>query len=991
MENKKSVKDILKNGPEFVNDTALDRFFEQINNDLFKPLIELQKQEENKIAVHKYLNFENNCQFVNGLLDYLDTLHVLVLDNQIKTTEDGSELLPISLHDMRYVDSLINLILIHGIDANMPIDMRIPMDAKRLTQFKEDDKRYEISKDHRIDPRTLKLVIDRTCKILINTNNNQQNDDYLRSIIIKGPAFGNIFLGTMSLLLLGDNHYQDKVDKLEGIQETYKLFSMYTLLNETVQNKMVKGKVIEKLSTLVIRREDDGLLSLIDFILGVRENEDIDEEKMNRINQIILSRPSSSISNKQYLEKLFDQIYDALTYTNRPIVVTCVNNIIRAFSARNKRIVGDFLFKRIYEILLNRPMQNHSVKELNDMINVLISLSKNPDSEVIHDLVSVVDKNIFFITLWTYALFLKKSQKIDPLVANNVRKDNIGPYYEVIFSLIKSLLFILEDYEILEYLSSNLLTSGHEGWEYKIDFESQLPYISVIDEKMENDLFNITNTSASSPGDNMNKMSILFQDMDVSIDLFMEFLKLLDNEEYIKDLFLGTLKRWVKQTINENESRDKKQSLVSSSEESQNKNLRILSDLKLLEKMNENFKSGLVRSVTDILQVINDLLEMYLNDQKETKDEDSDEDSDDEDDADTDDEDDESNEEENVNMNSLDFILELFKMIIDQTPSGVLIKNKPLLLQISDKLQKTETKAALTSVTSLNLILQKIETDSTNDPTYIDNDNDEHDRLDKALRNVADALIPIKVHGLMELRKFIESGSTIIATDRVIKLHLQYLKNPDPFIYLSVIKGLSSLCQYQPDTTLVILVDFYRDIRLRNKLDDILKVGEVFINYIQTENELFQGTYADMIIDICLEKIQKHSKIDNRLRMSAMSILGVTLQVNAKGVSSRISEMLDCVFGILQLEQPTTDNGTSVKDDTFIMRRSAVRLVYDLFYDFDSTFLPEKYSVKRIIRLLEYVKQKDNDYLVCEQIDQVIKTINDIIPESKLMELSLTD
>lgn len=990
MQRKKSVKEILKSGPEFVNDTPLDIFFEQINNELFKPLIEFQKQEESNLTVQRYLKFENNHQFVSGLLDYLDTLHVLVLENQIKITQDGNELLPISLHDMRYVDSLMNLILIHGIDANMPSDMRIPMDAKRLTQFKEDDRRYEISKDHIIDPQTLKLVIDKLCNILLNTNNDKQNDDYLRSIIIKGPAFANIFLGTLSLILLGDKHYQDDVNKLEDIQETYKLFSMYTLLNETVVNKMVKVQIIERLSTLLIRRPNDGLLSLIDFILGVRENEDIDTEKMNRINQIILSRPPSSVSNKQYLKKLFDQIYDALTYTNRPIVVTCVNNVIRAFSQRNKRIVSDFLFKRIYEILLNRPMQNHSVKELNDTMNVLISLSKNPDSEVIRDLVSVVDENIFFITLWTYALFLKKNQKIDPLVANNVRKDNVGPYYEVILSLIKSLLFILEDYEVLEYLSSNLLTSGHEGWEYKIDLGSQLPYINVIDEKMENDLLNITNSSASISGNNMNKISILFQDMDISIDLFMEFLKLLDNEEYIKDLFLGTLKRWVKQTINENKSRDNKRSLVSSSEESQNKNLRILSDLKLLEKMNENFKSGLVRSVTDILEVIDDLLDVCLNDQKETTEDDSEKDSDDEDDN-SDDETIVSNEKENVNMNSLDFILELFRMIIDQTPSGVLFKNKPLLLHISGKLQKTKTKVASTSVTSLNLILQKIDSDLKNDSNYIDNDNDEHERLDKALRNVSDPLLPIKVHGLMELRKFVESGSTIIATDRVIKLHLQYLRNPDPFIYLNVIKGLSSLCQYQPDTTLVILVDFYRDVRQRNKLDDILKVGEVFINYIQNENELFQGKYADMIIDICLEKIQKHSKIDNRLRMSAMSILGVSLQVNAKGVSSRISEMLDCVFGILQLEQPTSDNVTTVKDDTFIMRRSAVRLVYDLFYNFDSHLLPEKYNIERIIMLLEYVKQKDNDYLVCEQIDQVIKTINDIVPESKLMELDLTD
>ncbi|SMN19035.1 similar to Saccharomyces cerevisiae YMR185W RTP1 Putative protein of unknown function [Maudiozyma saulgeensis] len=987
MTERQSVKDLLNKGPEFVKGTPLDIYFEHLSDELFKPLVQLQKEEDNNQSVYQYLGFENNDMFVSKLLEYFGKLHELVLDNQKDIIKDKSDLLPISLHDMRYVDALVNLLMIHGIDANIPDDVRIPMDSKRLTQFKEDDKRYEIPKAHRMNISTLKFVIDSMYEVLSHEKayekDKNSETDYLRPTLLKGSAFTNVFLGTLVLVLTDPENYERKLNSLEAIQETYTLFSMYTLLTETLVNKEAKVKVINLLSTLVIRREEDGLLSLIDFILGVRENEDIDAEKMSRINQILLSRPPKVISNKVYLQNLFDQIYDSLTYVNRPIVVMCVNNIIKDFFLRNKRIVRDFLFKRVYQILLNSPVKNHTAKELNDMVNVLISLSKNSSVDVVKDLVSGLDGNEFFLTLWIYALFLKKNQKVDPLVANSLKTDNFGPYYEVILSLMKSFLFILDDYDTLDYLSLHLLNTDHEDWEYRIDLETQLAYINEKGPNNEN-LPDLKINGDALSGENMNKMSKLFQDMDISIELYIEFLKLLDNEESIKDEFLNVLKRWVQQTFNG--SNTEKSSLINLPKDTQTKNILILTDIKLLEKMNENFKSGLIRNVSDILEVINDLLDLHLSNAEENQ---SNNNNNEEEEEDSDDEEDEVGDDDGSGtMSTLDVIFELLKTIIDQTPSAVLQKNKNLLLQINEKIKRTTTASQGLISASLTLLLSDSLKGKDNDSQLVQNEINDNEKLDKALRNIADPLVPIKVHGLMELRKFVENGSTIIAPDRVFKLHLQYLRNPDPFIYLNVIKGLSSLCEYQPEMTLGVLIEFYQDRRRRNKMDDILKVGEVFINYIQRENQLFQGKYANMIIDVCLERIQGHTKVDNKIRMSAMSILGVCLQVNAKGVSTRISEMLDCVFGILQFE--TDESINDGQDDTFIMRRSAIRLIYDLFYDFEPSLLPEKYGMERLLTLLEYIKDKETDYLVCEQIIQVIKTINEVIPETTLERLKLS-
>ena len=101
-----------------------------------------------------------------------------------------------------------------------------------------------------------------------------------------------------------------------------------------------------------------------------------------------------------------------------------------------------------------------------------------------------------------------------------------------------------------------------------------------------------------------------------------------------------------------------------------------------------------------------------------------------------------------------------------------------------------------------------------------------------------------------------------------------------------------------------------------------------------------------------------------------MSILGICLQTNAKALPDRIGDMLDCAFGILQLEQPT--KSLKGKDDSFLMRRSAVHLIHDLLYSTGLDMLPAEYNYDKLKTLLSYVHDQDEDYLVCEQIDKLL-------------------
>lgn len=964
-----NIHDILNRKPQLTKKTPLDVFFEDLDDNVITPINRWILDSVTSSSIYQALKCSSNNEFVVVLLQNFENLHIQVLEQQGMLVESESDLLPISLHDMKYVDELINLLIIHGIDANLPLTMKIPLDSKRLNAFKKDEKsaQYETPRWHTINSDTLSQVI----TVFYNVLTNERSSDYLRNIILKGNAYANILLGLIVLhVQLPSQYTSEMISHLENTQETYSLFGVYTLLLETIQDEKIRESILSKLTTLALRRPENGLVSLIDFVLGVRDAEDIDIEKFSRIYQILMSKPKT-MTNLQYLTELFKQIYDGLTFVNRPILVTCLNGLILKFFIRNKRIVNDFLFRKVRSIMFNSPLTDHSAKELNDVINVLISLCKNSSTDLLNELVTGCPEEDgtstgqFFLNIWIYALFLKRNQKLDPLEINklsisedkstetiNSSKESSSNYYQVVLSLLKSLIIITENFQNLNLLSLNLLNFEHEKWKYLIDLDTQLPYISVKTADT-SDLF-------LGKGSKNAQMTDFFQDMDLSIELFMEFLVLLNDEEQSKILFLEILKRWVHHT-----KESGKRSSADISEMSKvSDNALILMDLKLLERMNDQFKTNIVNKPKDVLIVIDQLIDVV-----QAKDETR------EVEADSDDEEEVGPEELDSNEGSSHkIILRLLSTVLSESSSSILLQSSYTLKSISRKLKSSNIKASETGA-----LLASIENILINGHAIETNDNMEIDihkeMLDKAMTNLHDPLVPIKCYGLTELRYLAEKKSQVISLEKVLQIHLDYLKNADPFIYLNVIKGLTTLCGLEPETILPPLVEFYVNKEKKNRLDDVLKIGEVFINYIQCQNELFQGKLAYLIIDTCLNIVRPNDSapLDNRWRMSSMSILGMCLQVNARGVSNRIRDMLDCVFGILQLERPRKH--LKGKDDSFLMRRSAVHLIHDLLYSTGLDLLPVEYNYDKLKTLLSYVHDQDEDYLVCEQIDKLLTVL----------------
>lgn len=964
MTGKLTVSDILSKTSDTSNNDPIDIFFRNFNENIISKLN--IGNEIDTLSPYDILNFNSNKDFISYLLNSLLELDELTTKRENKLKEKDSNLLPISLHDMRLVDDLISLIVVHGIDANLNKSSRIPIERKNMSNFKKNSLKFHIPSSHIPNIETLQITLDTILKFFKESIKNKR---YLGSALIKGPLFANTIIGYISISLTNPKFVHD-LDELESIQETYELFNVYNFILQSVADLNIRNVVLNKLSTLPLRR-DNGVISLIDFIVGVRENDQINIDKIARVKQILLSKPES-LSSIDYISKLFPQILDGLSYVNRPILITCLNHLITEFYNRNKRIVKDFLFCKINDILFNTRNKNFSIKELNDCINCIISLSKNNSKEFIIEFVKSYDENKFFLYLWIYSMFLKKNQKINPInVQRSKNHETDTPndsYYEVILSLIQSYMVLANYSEPLEMISLNLVNFEHETWRYCIDLETNMAFIKIkTDQSITGDIskeLNLNNKDKTE--EYTQEMTELFNDMDLGIELFMNLLKLINNEEATKMIFFNVIRRWVNISI-ENKDIDNLNAT---------NNALVLVDLKLLEKLNSEYKTEIFKNAQDVLTLVVELLDIITgsntldnkkNDIDVEDDSDNEEDSDDEEDSDNNDENKFTSE---VGSNSsFAILLELVSTVLEVSNRKVILDNSSLLERIQTKLKKFPDYKRHNLVKQISTKLTERSNEDTVSDEFSEQEEIDTEILKRAMVNLSDVLTPIKVHGLTELRQLVESRSKVIKPERVIQLHLQVLRIQDPYVYLSAIKGLTSLCDIIPAIALPKVLEFYDNKKRTFKLDDILKAGEVLVNYVQLENELFQGPNADLIISSCLNKIRSHETLDNKIRMSAMSLLGVCLQVNAIGIQHHISDLLDCSFGILQLE-------TKEKKDSFIMRRAAIHLIHDLIYNAGIDLFPSNFPVSKVNTLLEYIATQDFDILVVEQAQQLLEILS---------------
>lgn len=939
--------------PKNTGTKPIDKLFKSVEGLLEG---ELEDMTVDKLAQRMSIDGENDfdrrIQVVGKLLDALVEIQNISLQEKDKVDKN---LITISLNDMKILGKLFNAILILGLyPALNAFGIGIPLEKRNLKGFAMNKKLplqtigpdYSVDVDHGRFGKHEKILT----SIYVKLFHLFSVDSDVKDLLLRGTGYSDFV--TVSITLTTVPYFSSKIrhkcfeelDKVFSITETYDLFEVFTLLIPTKSPSFFKNFVMSKLQSLHYTR-DDGLLALIEFVLGLRENQNINVEKFDQVANVVLRKPKE-VSSVVYFLKLGAQFYELLVDFNRPWVTNCVGYLIEKLWVKNKLIIQDFFLKRLWHYF--NPINEDknldilvSEKELNDGINVLLSLSKR---DLPKDLLRCIFEPIL-LSLWAYFSFLKSNSKSPEVVVSI-----LVSYFTLVDEDTKEA--NLSSAADLDMIAKNILYQGGEKWQFEFG---------------PNGLVQITRRKESftpiiDTHDTV-KITRFMKTLDDASDNLAALLTYLDSK-IILLLYTKVFKRWLRLESFGGESDNR---LGSSS-------FFALIDMKIVEVIGDKFQGALIKTPQEILEVVKEVLLYHISAYKDNASALSnnaygdDEDSDDED-----------TEDASTVRQAITAAFELLSAILAETPSSHLNeKDRSILsdiLNLLDGMPQIETILQDDTETSKTL--------STKISSYLKEEPSASTEVDMALLNKAisglnDPLIPTRVHGLYILRQLVEKRSEAISPDIVMDIYLKQLSNSDPYMYLNVIKHFQCLIEWDQNKICRLLLRVYTNEDGNNEMEVRLRVGEIILRYVQYMNEAFLGETASMIVSSMIYLIHRQkedTQSEIPVRMSAMSIMGICCRTNPLGIIDSLEDVLDAAFGVLELERGADDR---------VMRRAAIVLIHDLIRgtaESENVEYPPRYIAKTIT-LLKYISGTDTDLLVREQAQSVLEVIERIGQDS---------
>lgn len=842
---------------------------------------------------------------VERLLNYLLEIQNLSVDS---TESDDKNLMTISLHDIKTFSKLVNLIIIHGIYPPLNV-FRVGVEFEKRQLKSISDSKNTIKPDKL--PQNNSEYIEKLLQLIYEKFNILfQHQSDVTDLLFKGTGYTD-FLTVSITLVTNPNFKSNHIDisKIENFASTFELFQIYSLLMASSSPPLFKRFVMSRLELLHYSRTD-GLLTLIEFVLGLRDQEEINIEKFEHVSNVVLLKPKS-VDTKSYFTSLGDQIYRLLININRPTITSCVSFVLEKLWQRNKLVASDFVLKKIWD-LFNPSIGKQDIlvteSELNNNINVILSLTKKGMEP---DLYQAVMEPII-LSLWGYYLFLKRNKKP----------------WGIISDILTSYFTIMKDFDSsniagLFLIAKNLLYEQGDLWKFELGSNDLVQIIPVKPE--------FSSISKET------KVNNFINSLDFACESFINLLQDLDNE-LIQRLFVKILKNWL----------NKDDDLLGGDVTNP---FLVLVDLRLLESIGEKFREKLATNPIDMLELVDSFLSSSKTIDSVEKTQETDSDDEEEDD------DMEGGGDDTQLM--LTVLLQLLSAILSENDIIVDDKCSELLSSISKSLSSLEpTNVAAGALrTRIQDLVNGNHISSAANKLEI-----QRETLSRAITSLNDPLVPIRAHGLYLLRQLIENRSTVTTLDFVINLHLVQLKDPEPFIYLNVIKGLETLLDWDKVAVLQKLCKMYSDDSNEADLDDRVKIGEVLLRFVKHENELFGGEPAKIVVNSVMKLIRRvdNKQRDKRLDMSALSILGECVTSNIFAVN--INDILDCCIGVLDLESSP------------IIRRAAIVVIHDILVALSekkNIDFPVEY-VDKIKTVLGYTAEYDKDYLTKEHAKKVL-------------------
>ncbi|KAL7665543.1 RNA polymerase II assembly factor Rtp1 C-terminal domain-containing protein [[Candida] zeylanoides] len=927
------------NKPQIASNAPLDKLFAQLETQIMLKSLEDISLDELESRMQR----QDRVAMVAHLLESLLQIQRLAKESKAKRSVDGAahhkSLISISLHDIRTFSRLVNLIIIFGVyPALDKFHIGIPLAKRRLNDYsrgKTPIKVGEVATAEEAES-LLTLLFDRFMELFDTT----ADLDDVRELLLRGTGYSDFLTISLALVTVPTiaqctrQRVSKALPQVMSMPDTFELFQTFTLLLTSPSPAFFKEYVLQQLQTLHYNApRGDGLITLIEFVLGLRDNEEVKVEKFDQVANVVLAKPKL-MDTKAYFTSIGDQMYQLLININKPVVSSCVCYVLEKLWVRNQRVVQDFMLQTISTRFNPSTSDSKTTNDvlvtesqLNNNLNVLISLTKNNPSA---SLLSATFRPILSY-VWGYSIYLDQAQKSNVAVRNT-----LVSYFTILKAQSAELA-----YEHLDVLAKNLLCDGGDGWTFSTGPNGMVEISTRAQQTI-----NATNES---------KVGKFLELLDVATKAFVELLDELE-DVFVQREFVVVFKRW----LTEGQS----SGLVVSD----NPFFKLI-DLRLLESLGDKFRDSLGKSPLEILEIAHSFLVVAVkrvslhglqSGKASSEDADSDDETDDEDNS------------EFVSA-TLPVLLELISAILSESdPSELNDECLVMLEKVKSRLQEVSRYPSLVSPGAQSLserISHLLEGDRGAPKSA---HHRQAETLKLAITSLNDPLVPIRAHGLHLLRQLIENKDTdVISLDFVIELHLNQLKDPEPFIYLNVIKGLQQLIHWNEREVVPTYTKIYSAPDSTFSLDEKLRIGEVLLRYIQDSNELFTGDMAEVVVQGAISLVRREAGaplVDNTLRNSAMSILGVCCMTNPLGMVHSLDDALDCALGILKLERSV---------DEAVMRRSAVVLIHDLIVGTSKSEIlpfPSAYRLQ-VKSALSYAFDTDNDLLVRDQAKSVLDTI----------------
>ncbi|RCK56506.1 hypothetical protein Cantr_05735 [Candida viswanathii] len=206
---------------------------------------------------------------VERLLDYLLEIRKLSSSSAVK---DDKNLMAISLHDIKTFSKLVNLIIIHGIYPPLNVfHIGVEFEKRQLKSISDGKSTIRIDSIPKDNlpyiESLLALTYDKFSQLFLG-----QSD--VADLLFKGTGYTDFLVVAMTLITI-PSFKSDNIDisHIESIASTFELFQIYSLVMTSSSPPPFKKYVMSRLELLHYSRSD-GLLTLIEFVLGLRDQEE---------------------------------------------------------------------------------------------------------------------------------------------------------------------------------------------------------------------------------------------------------------------------------------------------------------------------------------------------------------------------------------------------------------------------------------------------------------------------------------------------------------------------------------------------------------------------------------------------------------------------------------------------------------------------------------------------------------------------------------------